>query len=172
MARVGGKIGWQSSVTSSKIVGIVDPVTIPPGGPGEPPSNRPAQAHTIGHRTGCPRVAKEANANEEALVYPEPRAAVALSERSVRADAKAAASDPSGNTTQQLTSLAHSTGLTTSTTFTSPAYKYTSVTASSYPVPAPTEMVGALNLADPNRSHKPQGVLGKQKAAATKPLGQ
>mmetsp|Transcript_11367 Transcript_11367/g.28990 ORF Transcript_11367/g.28990 Transcript_11367/m.28990 type:complete len:181 (+) Transcript_11367:77-619(+) len=149
------KIAWQSSLASDGVLGIVDPITIPPGGPGELPENRPGNPQHIGHRTGAPVAKAVAAPLEEPLAYPEPRAARTF-ERKVVLDATAVSQDYGGDQTQRLVAPAHAAGLNTGSSFLTPAFNGTSVTKSSFPAPrsGPT---ASLNLADPQRSHKPHG---------------
>lgn len=86
MATKDDRIAWQSSLGSNGVLGIIDPVTVPRGGPGEPAENRPSDPQCIGYRTG----ALVAKAPEQPLKYPEPRM-VKKFERATRIEAAVSA---------------------------------------------------------------------------------
>mmetsp|Transcript_9562 Transcript_9562/g.13362 ORF Transcript_9562/g.13362 Transcript_9562/m.13362 type:complete len:180 (+) Transcript_9562:34-573(+) len=148
------RIAWQSSLGSNGVVGIIDPVTVPRGGPGEPAENRPGRPQPIGSRLGNP-VSKEPNPAETPLHYPEPRANKTFN-RSTRLEAAVVAADYGGGKTQELLNTATNAGLNSDSSFSTPAFNGVSITKSSFPLRSVTKTV-PLNLADPERSHKPQG---------------
>lgn len=180
------RIKWQSSLGNEGVIGIIDPITVARGGAGEPAENRPGRPMPIGNRLGNP-VAKEPAAEETPLQYPEPRANKAVNRATrleakvtllaslqqllTRAPTKlidcliivpiilgqAAAADYGNERSQKLLAPARTVGFNTPASFSTPAFNGVSITASSFPAQSQQAQTSALNLADPTRSHKPQG---------------